>query len=139
MRTPGEHMSDKSHYEILGISRSATNAEIQKAYRQLALRWHPDRNPAPEAAERFRNATMAYRVLSDKQRRDQYDKFGYVGPIAMSSGFSWDVFNDFREIFGEFAYISSSVPKTPSKSSLRREEIRKRKAAIRKAIWGYER
>jgi curved DNA-binding protein len=67
-------------YELLGVSRSASEDEIQKAYRKLARQWHPDRNPGDKAAEeKFKDIAAAYEILSDKQKRAQYDQFGAVG------------------------------------------------------------
>lgn len=70
-------MAQRDYYEILGVSRNATDAEIKKAYRRAALRYHPDRNPgASSAAERFREAATAYEVLSDPKSRKLYDQYG---------------------------------------------------------------
>src|SRR5260370_26930727 len=67
----------RDYYEILSVSRSATDDDIKKAYRRLALQYHPDRNSAPEATERFKEATEAYQVLSDAEKRSQYDRYGH--------------------------------------------------------------
>src|SRR5436189_2944804 len=68
-------------YDVLGVSRTASDDEIQKAYRKLARQHHPDRNPGDKAAEaRFKDISAAYEVLSDKQKRAQYDQFGAAGP-----------------------------------------------------------
>jgi molecular chaperone DnaJ len=82
-------MSQKrDYYEVLGIDRDASEAEIKKAYRKLAVRYHPDRNKEdPDAAEKFREATEAYEVLKDKDSRQQYDRFGHAGPEAAFGGF----------------------------------------------------
>ena len=69
----------KDYYSILGISRSATEDEIKKAYRKLALKYHPDKNKSPEAEEKFKLIAEAYEVLSDKKKRDIYDQFGEEG------------------------------------------------------------
>ncbi|XP_054161984.1 dnaJ homolog subfamily B member 4-like isoform X2 [Oppia nitens] len=76
----------KDYYQILGISRTATTDDIKKAYRKLALRYHPDKNKAPEAEEKFKLIAEAYEVLSDKKKRDIYDQFGEEGLQNGSSG-----------------------------------------------------
>src|SRR5215475_2255268 len=71
----------KDYYEVLGVSRSASADEIAKAYRKLARQHHPDRNPGDKQAEaRFKEVQEAYDVLSDKNKRTQYDRFGFAGP-----------------------------------------------------------
>jgi molecular chaperone DnaJ len=67
----------RDYYEVLGVSRTASDDDIKKAYRRLALQYHPDRNSAPEATERFKEATEAYQVLSDAEKRNMYDRFGH--------------------------------------------------------------
>ena len=70
----------KDYYEILGVPRTATVAEIKKAYRKLARKYHPDLNPGDKSAEaRFKEIQEAYSVLSDPKKRAQYDQFGFVG------------------------------------------------------------
>jgi len=96
------------YYEILGISRDATEADIKKAYRKLALKWHPDKNPdnKEEAEEKFKSIAEAYEVLSDKNKRDIYDRHGKEG--LTNGGGSGGVpnfnfhFHDPNEIFKEF-------------------------------------
>src|SRR5919201_2390838 len=67
----------RDYYEVLGVTRSASDDDIKKAYRRLALQYHPDRNNAPEATERFKEATEAYQVLSDAEKRGLYDRYGH--------------------------------------------------------------
>ena len=69
----------KDYYSILGISKNASDDEIKKAYRKLALKFHPDKNKSPEAEEKFKLIAEAYEVLSDKKKRDIYDQFGEEG------------------------------------------------------------
>ena len=93
----------RDYYEILGVSRDASPEEIKKAYRRLAVRYHPDRNPGdPEAEERFKEAAEAYAVLSDPDKRAAYDRFGHAGvgeePFA---GASPDIFVEFADILGD--------------------------------------
>ena len=67
----------RDYYEVLGVTRTASDDDIKKAYRRLALQYHPDRNNAPEATERFKEATEAYQVLSDAEKRGLYDRYGH--------------------------------------------------------------
>ncbi len=93
-------------YEVLGVARTVTVEEIKSAYRQAALKWHPDRNPGnkQEAEERFREATEAYSVLSDAQKREVYDRYGHAGLSGAGSeaDFNSSIFQDFHDIFGDF-------------------------------------
>jgi len=75
-------MPKRDYYEVLGVRRDATDAQIKSAYRKLARKYHPDVNKAPDAANKFKEATGAYEVLSDPQKRSAYDRFGHVGPRA---------------------------------------------------------
>ena len=70
-------------YALLGVPRDAPEAEIKKAYRRLAMQYHPDRNPAPGAEAKFKEVTEAYEVLREPARRAQYDRFGTTGTIAI--------------------------------------------------------
>ncbi|MCS6984121.1 MAG: molecular chaperone DnaJ [Leptospiraceae bacterium] len=92
----------RDYYEILGVSRNASLEEIKKAYRKLALKYHPDRNQGnPEAERLFKEATEAYEVLRDEQKRKLYDQFGHAGLSGMGSqGFGQAAYNDFADIFG---------------------------------------
>lgn len=101
-------MAKRDYYEILGVNRDAPEDEIKKAYRKLAMKWHPDRNPDnPKAEEHFKEAKEAYEMLSDAQKRAAYDQYGHAGVDPQAgmgarggAGFG-DVFSDiFGEIFG---------------------------------------
>src|SRR5688572_24576684 len=81
-------MSKRDYYEILGVTRAATEAEIKTAYRKLAVQHHPDKNPGDTAAEeKFKEAAEAYSILSDPQKRAAYDRFGHQGVGAGAAGF----------------------------------------------------
>jgi len=109
-------MAKRDYYDILGISRDADQAAIKKAYRKLALKYHPDKNPGDEEAEnKFKEAAEAYEILSDENKRAQYDRFGHagVGGNAGPGGFGGqggmtmdDIFEQFGDIFGDSGFGS---------------------------------
>jgi molecular chaperone DnaJ len=99
-------MAKRDYYEILGVSKSASADEIKKAYRKLAIQYHPDKNPDnPEAEEKFKEAAEAYEVLSNPEKRQRYDQFGHQG-LGGNGGFGGggmnmeDIFSQFGDIFG---------------------------------------
>lgn len=97
-------MRHNDYYEILGVSRTAGPEEIKKSYRQLALKYHPDRNPGDkDCEERFKQAAEAYSVLGDPQKRENYDRFGPEGLRSSGfEGFTGSVFEEFEDILGNF-------------------------------------
>lgn len=96
-------MSKKDYYEVLGVNRDASDEEIKKAYRKLAMKHHPDRNPDnPKAEEHFKEAKEAYEMLSDPQKRAAYDQYGHAGvdPQAGFGGGGGQGFGNFSDAFG---------------------------------------
>jgi molecular chaperone DnaJ len=96
----------RDYYTVLGVGREATEQELKSAYRQAALKFHPDRNPGSrDAEEKFKEAAEAYAVLSDPQKRAAYDRFGHAGvSTAAGSPFEAAGFPDLSDIFGEFFF-----------------------------------
>lgn len=102
-------MAKRDFYEILGVTKSSSADEIKKAYRKVAMQFHPDRNPGnKEAEEKFKEAAESYEILSDQEKRAQYDRYGHAGMNARGSGFGGgqgmnmdDIFSNFGDIFGE--------------------------------------
>ena len=95
--------SKRDYYDVLGIPRDASAEDIKKAFRKLALEYHPDRNPGDaQAEERFKEAAEAYSVLADAEKRSRYDRFGHagVGGTGSAGGFDPTVFADFGDILG---------------------------------------
>jgi len=98
-------MAKRDYYEILGLNRDADVADIKKAYRRLAMKWHPDRNSDDASSEdKFKEATEAYEVLADAEKRAAYDQYGHAGvdPNGMGGGFDGTSFSDiFSDVFGD--------------------------------------
>lgn len=114
----------RDYYEVLGVARTATQEEIKAAYRKLALKYHPDRNPDDKESEnKFKEAAEAYEVLSDQQKRKQYDQFGHNSP-HMGSGYGQsghgmdmnDIFEHFGDIFGDIFGAGGGSQKRKKKS-----------------------
>ncbi|MDR2630950.1 MAG: molecular chaperone DnaJ [Spirochaetaceae bacterium] len=101
-------MAKRDYYEVLGLQKNASKDDIKKAYRKLAIQYHPDKNPGnKEAEEKFKEATEAYEILSDDQKKAAYDQFGFAGVEGMAGGsqdFS-SAFHGFEDIFGDFSGI----------------------------------
>ena len=102
-------MSKRDYYEVLGVSRSATETEIKSAYRKLAMKHHPDRNPGDHTSEeRFKEAAEAYAILADAEKRSMYDRFGHAGVSSAAgagAGFDPTIFAE----FGDFADILGNM------------------------------
>ncbi len=102
-------MTKRDYYEILGVGKSASEDEIKKAYRKLAIKYHPDKNPDdPSAEEKFKEAAEAYEVLGDGQKRQRYDQFGHQG--VNGGGFGGGGFADANDIFSRFGDIFGDTP-----------------------------
>src|SRR3990172_7211274 len=102
-------MAKRDYYEVLGVARNASEPDIKKAYRRLAMKYHPDRNPGDATAEtKFKEAKEAYEVLTDTRKRTAYDQFGHTGVDPSAAGFGGgggasfsDIFEDvFGDVFG---------------------------------------
>ena len=98
-------MAKRDYYEVLGVSKNCSEADLKKAYRKKALEFHPDRNPDnPEAEETFKLCAEAYSILSDPQKRQVYDRYGHAGlggGGAPGFGDVGDIFSQFQDIFGD--------------------------------------
>ncbi len=122
------NVKDRDYYEVLGVSKNATNDALKKAYRKLAIKYHPDKNSGDKKAEqRFKEAATAYEVLSDQKKREMYDLRGSAGLNDMGfHGFesSADIFSNFGDIFGDiFGKRSYRSRTSPQKGSDLRHDI----------------
>lgn len=106
-------MSKRDYYEVLGVNKSAEDKEIKKAYRKLAIKYHPDKNPDDSSAEeKFKEAAEAYEVLSDSQKKARYDQYGHAGMGGATGGHGGfgggmsmdDIFDNFGDVFGGFGF-----------------------------------
>ncbi|MCZ2355676.1 MAG: molecular chaperone DnaJ [Bacteroidia bacterium] len=126
-------MAKKDYYEILGVSKTATEDEIKKAYRKSAMQYHPDRNPDnKEAEEKFKELAEAYQVLSDSEKRAKYDRFGHAGMGNMGGGgFNGDINDIFGAFFGGGGFedifgASGQRQKSGRKKGIRGSDLRVR-------------
>ena len=127
-------MSKRDYYDVLGLDRSAKKEEIKKAYRKLALKYHPDKNKGDKGAEeKFKEASEAYHVLSDDKRKMNYDQFGHsafqeggsqggFGNFDFSSSFS-DLFEDVFGDFGDFGFNSARTKRRSNRGSDLRYDV----------------
>lgn len=106
-------MSKRDYYEVLGVNRDASKDELKKAYRKLALKYHPDKNPDDKSAEeKFKEAAEAYEVLNDENKRARYDRYGHDGLRGGGqAGFTDvnDIFSHFSDIFGGFSMFDNDI------------------------------
>src|SRR6266576_1241613 len=95
--------SKRDYYEILEVTRTATSGEIKKAYRKVAMQFHPDRNPGDKAAEeKFKEAAEAYEVLSDTDKKGQYDRYGHAGVSGNGRGYPGGGGMNMEDVFSQF-------------------------------------
>jgi molecular chaperone DnaJ len=121
-------MAKRDYYEVLGVDKSASADEIKKAYRKLAVKYHPDKNPGDkEAEEKFKEAAEAYSVLSDADKKAKYDQFGHAGVDGSAPDFSGgfgnlnDILNDlFGGGFGGFGGFGAALAEAVEVSASRR-------------------
>ena len=108
-----KNVAKRDYYEVLGVQKGASDAEIKKAYRKLAKKYHPDTNQGnPEAEAKFKEASEAYEVLSDEQKRGAYDRYGHSafeqggagGAGGFSGGFDFDMDDIFGSVFGDMFF-----------------------------------
>lgn len=105
----------KDYYKVLGVSRSATQDEIKKAYRRLALKFHPDKNRAPDAEDKFKEVSEAYEVLSDKNKRETFDQFGEEGLKGQPYSGNFDFGGGDGQTFRTFSFTSGDARDTFSR------------------------
>ena len=130
--------SQRDYYKVLGVSRSATQDEIKKAYRQLARVHHPDVSDAPDAETHFKGINEAYEVLSDPEKRTTYDRFGHVEPGGVGFGFDFgfrDPFEIFEEVFGRGFGFRTSTRRGPRRGADLRYDLH---LAFEEAVFGCE-
>ncbi len=132
-------MSKRDYYEVLGVARDADDNAIKSAYRKLALQYHPDRNKAPDAGERFKEINEAYEVLSDGQKRQMYDRYGHAATEAGfgqgAAGSPFSGFGDISDIFDEFFGGGRSAQRGPAKGADLRYDL---EITFQEAVFGTE-
>jgi molecular chaperone DnaJ len=138
-------MTKRDYYEILGVAKSASKEEIKKAYRKVAMQYHPDRNPDnKQAEEKFKEAAEAYEILSDDDKRARYDRYGHAGVSGASGGGGFsgggmsmeDIFSQFGDIFGGMGgFGQSSNRKHVNKGETLRVKV---KLSLKEIMYGAE-
>src|SRR6202008_3740783 len=126
-------MAKRDYYEVLGVPKSASADEIKKAYRKVAMQYHPDRNPGDKAAEeKFKEAAEAYEVLSDTDKKAQYDRYGHAGVSSNGRGHGGfgggmnmeDIFSQFGDIFGDDVFGSFFGGQRSGRTGQRNQGVR---------------
>ena len=141
----------RDYYEVLGVEKNASDAEIKKAYRKLAMKYHPDQNPGDKSAEeKFKEVNEAYEVLSDADKKARYDQYGFAGvdpnfnpnagAVAGSAGLAaFGGFGDLGDIFGDFFGGGASPPPRAERVPARgRMSLRRLRSAFEDAAFGCE-
>src|SRR5580698_10221451 len=142
-------VSKADYYEVLGVSREATEQELKSAYRKQALKYHPDRNPGDQAAEeKFKEASEAYQVLCDADKRAAYDRYGHAGvsgagPGGFSGGNPFqgqgDLGDIFGDLFGEMFNMGGSGNRRASRAQRGRDLKFDMRLEFEEAVFGVER
>lgn len=144
-RAGGEsRVQKRDYYEVLGVSRNATPEELKKAFRQLAFKYHPDRNPGdPEAEKAFKEVSEAYDVLSDPQKRQLYDAYGFAGLEGQAFRPAEDLFEQIQDMFADFFGASFGFgmgggrARGRSASAVRGRDVRTAvRLSLREAVYG---
>lgn len=138
-------MSKRDYYEVLGVTKNASESDLKKAYRKLAIKYHPDKNPGDKSAEeKFKEAAEAYEVLSDPQKKARYDQLGHSG-MSNQGGFSSsgmnmeDIFSQFGDIFGNAFGGGFSGFNGNRKSQIKGNDLRIRlKLSLEEMMYGVE-
>ena len=141
-------MEKRDYYEVIGVSKTASDDEIKRAFRKLAKKYHPDVSKEPDAAEKFKEAQEAYAVLSDANKRKQYDQFGHAafeqGGAGGAGGFDFSGF-DFSDIFGDlfggssgfdFGFGGSRGGRSSNRATKGRDSVNRMDLTFEEAIFG---
>ena len=127
-------MSKRDYYDILGVAKTASDQELKTAYRKLAVKHHPDKNPDdPHAEEKFKEAAEAYSVLSNPEQRSRYDRFGHAGVSSAAASAAWGApgFSGIEDILGDlfgFGDVFGGGTRTSRRSAAQRGSARPARA-----------
>jgi molecular chaperone DnaJ len=138
-------MSKRDYYEVLGVGKGASTDEIKKAYRKVAMQYHPDRNPGDKSAEeKFKEAAEAYEILSDADKKSQYDRYGHAGVSGNGRGGYGggmnmeDIFSQFGDIFGDDIFGSFFGGQQRGRGGQRSRGIRGSNLRIKRCYQEYQ-